>query len=29
VFPSSPGAARVRVARAEVFVPNVAFEGYF
>jgi hypothetical protein len=33
IFPSTgsaarPGAARVRRMRAEVFVPNVAFEGY-
>jgi hypothetical protein len=28
VFTDRPGAARVRTLRAEVFVPNIAFEGY-
>jgi hypothetical protein len=28
VFDDRPGAARVRVARAEVFLPNIAYEGF-
>jgi hypothetical protein len=28
VFNDRPGAARVRTLRSEIFLPNIAFEGY-